>query len=152
MKALFFFSILIFSCSLMAQSKKMKLKLVQYIPYCGGVTSKSDLKNTPNKSKVYANKKLVVVSDNHVIDTLITDKSGYLKANFENGIYYLFEPWKYYQKIPAGFTEINLDMDCLKEQWKKEDLKIVVSKKTTTVANNIKLLECPDQFPCMIHK
>jgi len=103
--------------------------LVQYLPYCGGITTKSEVKNTPNKATVFANRKLIVVFDNHAIDTLTTDKSGYLKANWEYGTYYLYEPWKFYQKTPPGFSEINLNKECLKEQWLKEDLKIVVSKK-----------------------
>ncbi|MBI3517738.1 MAG: hypothetical protein HY062_00075 [Bacteroidetes bacterium] len=124
--------------------------MVQYIPYCGGIKSSKNLKDSPNKSVVYANKKLIVVTQEQLVDTIVTDKSGYIKTTWAYGTYLLYEPWKYYKKIPPGHTERQLDMNCLQHQWAKEDLKIVVSKKTTTVANNMILLECPDKFPCFV--
>ncbi len=145
---------LVFVCLLMSFSlfsqKKTRIKLVQYFPYCGEVQSSRNLKESPNKSVVYGNKKLIVISEQHVVDTIITDKSGYIKTTWAYGTYLLYEPWKYYKKIPAGFTERNIDMVCLQKEWGKEDLKIVVSKKTTTVANNIILLKCPNEFPCFV--
>ena len=36
--------------------------------------------------------------------------------------------------------------------YTEEDLKIVVSKKTTTIANNLILLECPDKHPCLTNQ
>jgi hypothetical protein len=140
--------LLLFCLNSFAQSKKVRIKLVQYISYCNESGSAKELKNTPNKSTVYANKKLIVISGDH-IDTITTDKSGYIKESWAYGTYLAFEPWKYYKKIPKGFSELNLDMDCLQKEWLKEDLKIVVSKKTTTVANNIILIKCPDEFTCL---
>jgi hypothetical protein len=43
-------------------------------------------------------------------------------------------------------------MDCLKEEWAKEDLKITISKKTVSVANNLLYPKCAYQFPCLIKK
>jgi len=140
--------LLLLSLSVVSQTKKTRIKLVQYLPYCGGANTTKDLKNTPNKSVVYANKKLIVIYDEH-IDTVLTDKSGYLKTTWAYGTYFLFEPWKYYKQIPKGYFEQNLDMNCLKQEWLQEDLKIVVSKKTITVANNMMLLKCPDEFACV---
>ena len=139
--------LLLFCLTSFAQGKKVRIKLVQYISYCNESGSAKELKNTPNKSTLYANKKLIVVSDGRT-DTITTDKSGYIKESWAYGTYLVFEPWKYYKKIPKGFTEGSLDRDCLHQEWLKEDLKIVVSKKTTTVANNIILVKCPDEFRC----
>ena len=144
--------ILFFSFSLFSQAKKVKIKLVQYVPYCNGIKSKQDLENTPNKSIVYANKKLIVITDQQITDTVVTDKSGYINVKWAYGTYLLYEPWKHYRQMPKDQNASNINMDCLKEEWLKEDLKIVVSKKTTTIANNIKLLKCADQFPCLIKK
>ena len=144
--------LLLFSFSLFSQSKKSKIKLVQYLPYCGGAKPNKDLKNTPNKSVAYSNKKLVFISDNQKIDTLTTDKNGYLKLNLPYGTYFMFEPWKYYMKIPRGMLESNINKECLKEEWAKEDLKITISKKTITVVNNLLLPKCAYQFPCLIKK
>lgn len=143
--------ILLISFISFSQTKKTRIKLVQYLPYCGGANTTKDLKNTPNKSVVYSNKRLIVVSENH-IDTVATDKYGYLKTTWAFGTYLLFEPWKYYKQIPKGFSEQKLDMNCLRQEWLKEDLKVVVSKKTTTVANNIILLKCPNEFVCLTDK
>ena len=103
--------LLLFSFSLFSQSKKSKIKLVQYLPYCGGAKPNKDLKNTPNKSVAYSNKKLIFISDNQKIDTLTTDKNGYLKLNLPYGTYFMFEPWKYYMKIPRGMLESNININ-----------------------------------------
>ena len=122
------------------------------MPYCGGARPNNDLKNTPNKGIAYSNKKLIYSSDKQKIDTLITDKYGYLKLNLPYGTYFVYEPWKYYMKIPKGMDEQNLNRQCLKEEWAREDMKITISKKTITIADNLKLPKCPYQFPCLIIK
>lgn len=149
MKIIFIY-FLLFSMSLFSQSRKTKLKIVQYMPYCGGARPNKDLQNTPDKAIAYANRKMIFISDKQKIDTLITDKNGYLKLNLPYGTYFMYEPWKYYMKIPQGMQESNLNMDCLKEEWAKEDLKITISKKTITVVDNLKLPKCPYRFPCLI--
>jgi hypothetical protein len=152
MRVLYLFFLFILFFPSFSQDKKVRIKLIQYLPYCGGVKPQQNLKNTPNKSVVYAYKKLIVFNDQGIIDTVTTDKSGYLKVSWAYGTYKLFEPWKYYKTLPKEQDENNIDMTCLIEEWSKEDLKIVVSKKTTTVANNIILLKCPYQFSCLIKK
>ena len=152
MKVVCMVFILFFSFSLFSQAKKVKIKLVQYLPYCGGIKSTNDLKNSPNKSIVYASKRLIVITDQNIIDTVLTDKLGYINVNWAYGTYLLYEPWKHYKKIPKDQDASNINMECLQEEWLMEDLKIVVSKKTITVANNIKLLKCANQFPCLIKK
>ena len=152
MKIFFIYLLLLFSSSLFSQSKKTKIKIIQYIPYCGGAKPNKDLKNTPERGIAYANKKLIYISDKQKIDTLTTDKNGYLKLNLPYGTYFIYEPWKYYMKIPQGMQENNINMDCLKVEWAKEDLKITISKKTMTVVDNLKLPKCPYQFSCLIKK
>lgn len=135
-----------------SQVRKSKIKIVQYMPYCGGAKPNKELQNTPNKGISYSNKKLIYISDKQRIDTLTTDKNGYLKFTLPYGTYFLYEPWKYYMKIPKGYDEANINKECLKEEWAKEDMKITISKKTITVVDNLKLPKCPYQFPCLINK
>jgi hypothetical protein len=151
MKALYVSLLLLIGPATFSQVKKVRIKLVQYLPYCDKANTNKELKKTPDKAVLYANKKLIVISGDHV-DTITTDKTGYIKASWPYGTYLLFEPWKYYKQVPKGFSELQLDRVCLQKEWLKEDLKIVVSKKTTTVANNIILLKCPSEFPCLTIK
>lgn len=151
MKLLYVNLLLLIGLTTFSQTKKVRIKMVQYLPYCDKATTTKDHKKTPDKPVLYANKKLIVISGDHV-DTITTDKAGYLKASWPYGTYLVFEPWKYYKQIPKGFSELQLDRACLQKEWLKEDLKIVVSKKTTTVANNIILLKCPAEFPCLMTK
>ncbi|HRG00090.1 MAG TPA: prealbumin-like fold domain-containing protein [Bacteroidia bacterium] len=152
MKSLFVFILFIVGFSMFSQVRKSKIKIVQYMPYCGGAKPNKELQNTPNKGISYSNKKLIYISDKQRIDTLITDKNGYLKFTLPYGTYFLYEPWKYYMKIPKGYDEANINKECLKEEWAKEDMKITISKKTITVVDNLKLPKCPYQFPCLINK
>lgn len=152
MKIYFVYFLLLFSVSLFSQSRKTKLKIVQYMPYCGGAKPNKDLQNTPNKGIAYSNKKLIFISDKQKIDTLTTDKNGYLNLKLPYGTYFMYEPWKYYMKVPKGMQENNLNKECLKEEWAKEDLKITITKKTITVVDNLKLPKCAYQFPCLINK
>ncbi len=64
MKALFVCFILLLGFSSFSQAKKVKIKLIQYFPYCGGARPKQEANNTPNKSLVYANKKSNVIREN----------------------------------------------------------------------------------------
>lgn len=150
MKTAFVFILLVFHIVLFSQTKKVNIKLVQYFPYCGSTKSEADLKNTPNKATAYSNKLLIFISDNQKIDTFSTDKNGYLKLNLSYGTYFAFEPWKFYKKIPPGMNQYSFQMVCLNNEWVKEDLKIVISKKTVTIANNLLLPKCPNHFPCLI--
>lgn len=152
MKYLVFCFVLFLNFDLFSQAKKVRIKMVQYFPYCGGAKPNKDLKNTPNKAIAYSNKKLIVINEKLDVDSVTTDKSGYLKTKWDYGTYLLFEPWKYYERMPPGQDSTNINKECLKDEWKKEDLRIVVSKKTTTVANNITILKCPYLFPCLIKK
>jgi NAD+--asparagine ADP-ribosyltransferase len=139
--------LLIYLNSIIAQEKSISVKLEQYIPICkNGVR---EVNKNPKSSVRYKNKTLIVKSEDN-IDSVKTDKNGYLKTKWKYGTYYLYEPWKYYKLIPKEFSQKNIDKICLENEWAKEDLKIVVSKKTTTVANNIILLKCPDEFPCLM--
>ncbi len=151
MKALYVSLFLVIGLTVFSQVKKVRVKMIQYLPYCDKANTNKELKKTPDKSVLYANKKLIVISGDHV-DTITTDKTGYIKASWSYGTYFLFEPWKYYKQPPKGFSALQLDKSCLQKEWEKEDLKIVVSKKTTTVANNIILLKCPSEYPCLSTK
>lgn len=152
MKLSIIFLLLIFGLTINAQSKKVKLKLVQYIPYCGGAKPTPEIIKLTEKPVAYANKKLICISDKEKTDTITTDKSGNIIKTLPYGTYKFFVPWKFYKTIPPAAQENNLQMDCLKEEWTKEDLKITVSKKTTLIVNNLKYPVCPYKFPCLINK
>ena len=152
MKLSIIFLLLIFGLTINAQSKKVKLKLVQYIPYCGGAKPTPEILKSTEIAVPYAKKKLIIISTKGKIDTIITDKSGNIIKTLPYGTYKFFTPWKFYKTVPPGTKENNLQMDCLKEEWVKEDLKITVSKKTTVDVNNLKYPVCPHKFPCLINK
>lgn len=143
---------LMIPCFAFSQSKKVKLKLVQVMPYCGGARPTEEMKKAAEVPVAYANKKLISVSDKQRVDTMLTDAKGYLITKLPYGVYTIYEPWKYYKSIPKGMQENNLQMDCLKEEWLKEDLKITITKKSTQVINNLKYPKCAHQFPCLINK
>lgn len=152
MKLLYVGVILLFCFLSFSQTKKVKIKIVQYIPYCGGAKPTPEIIKASEKPVAYANRKLIIISDKNLIDTIVTDKNGYLKKTMLYGIYKAYEPWKFYEKAPIDIKESNLNIDCLKEEWRKEDLKITVSKKSTLIENNLKHPKCPYQFPCLINK
>lgn len=152
MKVLYICFIILCHFSLMSQSKKVKIKLVQYIPYCGGAKPTPEMTKASETAIVYASRKLILVSDKEKIDSVMTDKNGYLSKVLPYGIYKVYEPWKFYKRTPDGLQENNLNMDCLKEQWAKEDVRITISKKATLTENNLKHPKCPYQFPCLINK
>ncbi|MES2761110.1 MAG: hypothetical protein V4677_02845 [Bacteroidota bacterium] len=152
MKLLYILFIIIFWGSAFSQTKKVKIKLVQYLPYCGGAKPTPEILKSTEKATPYANKKLILISDKEKIDTITTDKSGNVCKKLTYGTYKVYEPWKFYKRAPSGVVESNVKMDCLKEEWVKEDLKITVTKKSTLVENNLKYPKCAYQFPCLINK
>ena len=139
-------------CFAFSQTRKVKLKLVQVMPYCGGAKPTEEMKKASELPVAYANKKLIYISDKQKVDTILTDVKGYINAKLPYGTYSMYEPWKYYKTIPKGMQESNLQMDCLKEEWLKEDLKITVTKKAAQVVNHLKYPKCAHQFPCLINK
>ena len=138
MKVLYICLIMMSGFSLMSQSKKVKIKLVQYIPYCGGAKPTAEMAKASATAVAYANKKLILISDKEQIDTVVTDKNGNFTKTFSYGVYKAYEPWKFYKKTPTGTKESNLNMDCMNEEWVKEDVKISVSKKANLIENNLK--------------
>jgi hypothetical protein len=149
-KVFFILSILSFT-ALFSQTKKVKIKLTQTVPYCGGARPTPEMEAQQKIPVAYANKKLICISATHKIDTLTTDVKGYLITNLTIGTYNFFEPWKYYKKNPTDENENNINMDCLSKEWTKPDLIITVSKKIKLI-NNIEYKICPYRFPCIIER
>ncbi|MDF2448648.1 MAG: hypothetical protein K0R26_1152 [Bacteroidota bacterium] len=148
---LFFIIFLLAPLLSVCQTKQVKLKVVQVMPYCGGAKPSKNIQDK-NVAAPYACKKLVFVSDQQKVDSLATNAKGELSIKLPYGDYKFFEPWKYYRKIPEGMAEDNLQMDCLEKEWGSEDLRIIVTKKGTQIQNNLKFPKCPHQFPCLINK
>jgi hypothetical protein len=134
-----------------SQTKKVCVKIEQFIPYCGGARPTPEMEAKLKIATPYANKKLIYVSENNKVDTITTDKNGCLKTKLPQGKYNFFEPWKYYKQIPNGETESNIKMDCIAAEWAKADLIIIVAKKNTIV-NNLIYPACAYRFPCLINK
>ena len=135
-----------------SQKKTVKLKMNQFIPYCGGARPTPEMEAKLKNATPYANKKLIYISDKNKIDTVVTNAKGILNIKLAYGTYKFFEPWKYYQQIPYGEKERNIKMDCLVLEWAKSDMQITVGKKI--VYDEYKLLYpiCPYRFPCLINK
>jgi len=134
-----------------SQIKKVSVKIAQFIPYCGGARPTAEMEAKSKIATPYANKKLIYVSEKNKIDTITTDKNGYLKTQLPQGKYNFFEPWKYYKQIPNGESESNIKMDCIAIEWAKADLVITVTK-NITVVNNLIYPACAYRFPCLINK
>ncbi len=152
MKTVYTCLLILSSLSFFSQTKKVKIKLVQYIPYCGGAKPTAEIQKAVAKPVSYSNKKLIVISNTQKVDTVLTDKNGYFVKILSYGNYKVYEPWKYYNQIPKGISADNLNADCLKQEWVKEDLRISVSKKGVFIDNEMKYPKCPYQFPCLINK
>lgn len=134
-----------------SQTKKVSVKIKQFMPYCGGVAPTAEMEANLKVPVPYANKKLICVSSKNKIDTITTDANGFIKMKLSNGKYHFFEPWKYFKQLPNGESSNNIKMDCLATEWAKPDIIITVGKKITTI-NNIEYVRCPYQFPCLIQK
>ena len=63
-----------------SQTKKVCVKIAQFIPYCGGARPAPEMEAKLKIATPYANKKLIYVSENNKIDTITTDKNGCLKT------------------------------------------------------------------------
>ena len=111
MRFLIIFFLLNVCFSLTAQSKRVKIKLVQFIPYCGGARPTPEILKATQEEVPYANKKLIFISTKGKIDTIFTDSNGFINKKLFCDTYKFFEPWKYYKKIPYGFPENNIQMD-----------------------------------------
>jgi hypothetical protein len=135
-----------------SQKKTVKLKMTQYIPYCGGAKPSPEITTKLNAPVPYANKTLIYVSDKNKIDSVKTNAKGVLNLKLSYGSYKFFEPWKYYRQIPYGEKESNINMECLALEWEIADMKITVGKKI--VYDEYKLLYpiCSYRFPCLINK
>lgn len=149
MRCFSLYLLLLLGLQTLGQTRKVRLKLFQYKPYCGEATSKKELKKSPDRAISYVNKTLICISDEQKIDTVKTDSKGYLILTLHYGSYHFYEPWKYYHKKPPEHINSDLDPVCLTKEWETFDLKVNVSKKTITVANNLLLPLCPDKFPCL---
>ncbi len=134
-----------------SQTKKVKVKIAQIVAYCGGIKPTAEMEAQQKIPVPYSCRKLICVSDKNKIDTVTTDKNGFLITKRALGTYSFFEPWKFYKKLPNGEQESNMKMDCLAEEWAKPDLKITVAK-TITVVNNLEYKPCPYRFPCLINR
>jgi hypothetical protein len=135
-----------------AQKKAVSFQIKQIHPYCGGARPSPEMEAAAQLAQPYANQKLFIVSDKGYKDSVITDTEGYLKTNLKAGTYKIYEAWKFYKKTPNGEALTDFDKECLKKEWKKEDLKITFVNGKAQIKNNIERAKCPWQQNCLMKK
>lgn len=119
--------------------------------YCGGARPSAEILAQATKSKPYADKMVMIVSQKGKVDSVKTDANGTFKTTLKAGTYRVFEAWRYYKKATGGMLVGDFDAECLKKEWKKEIKEIIVTKKETKVLDKNEIVEvCPWDLPCII--
>lgn len=129
--------------------QKIKLELKQLHEYCGGARPSPEMLAKYEKPWPYANKKLIMVSSEGKIDSVQTDAKGKVTLKLKNGVYKLYEPWRYHKRTPDGTAAENFDKECLEKQWDKVDVEIEIKKRKSKITKNIDNAFCPYKIPCL---
>ncbi|MGZ3884322.1 MAG: hypothetical protein ACXVPQ_00900 [Bacteroidia bacterium] len=136
-----------------AQKQSVSIQILQTHPYCGGARPTPEMEAAAREPQPYAGQKLFVISDKGAKDSVMTDAEGNFKISLKPGIYKVYEPWKFHKQTPNGEAKTDYNMDCLKKEWKKEDLKITITNKAKPeVINNLTRGKCPWQQDCLLKK
>jgi hypothetical protein len=110
-----------------SQKKNITINLTYYQPYCGGARPTKEIEAEAAKSKPYANKMVMVVSNVGKVDSIKSNADGVIKLRLKRGTYKIYEAWRYYKTSQDGLIA-KYDAECLKAEWQKEYYTITVSK------------------------
>lgn len=129
---------------------KVKAQINFEQSYCGGIRPPAEILENITKPKPYANKTIVIISNKGNVDSLKTNETGFFSVKLKKGSYKVFESWRFYKKGSEGLPESNFEKDCLKIEWQKEILEIIITKKGIKITNKNKIINhCTWDLPCM---
>ncbi len=135
---------------LKAQKEKITLVFTFKSQYCNGARPTPEMLLEAEKSKAYANKTIVIVSDKFKVDSGKTDAKGQLKIKIKKGQYKVYEAWKFYKLGPGGADVSKFDKECLKMEWERQLYVITKDGKSTKIDASGEILEqCPWGLPCI---
>lgn len=133
-----------------AQKKNLSVMVSYVLPYCGGARPTPEMEKDAATPKPYANKKIIIVSENGKVDSVKTDAAGKFKRKFTVGRYKFYEAWRYYKSTPDGSPEERFDRACMVDEWKKEFMVVNVYKKAVKWEKNEPInLHCDWAYPCL---
>ncbi len=131
------------------QKRLIRCQVTQKHPYCGGARPTPDMEKDALIPKPYARKTFIYKIKSKV-DSVTIDDNGFFTVTLKPGTYKFYEPWKFHKRTQDGSPIDHFDKKCLEAEWKKEDLLLVVSKKTEKFTNNIEQGKCEWQYPCYL--
>lgn len=135
---------------MLAQKKKVVVKLNYYQPYCGGARPNQAMQEEAQKPKPYANYMVYIKSEKGRVDSVKTNADGELKVKLKPGNYKVFEKWRFYKLSPGGEALSNYSTDCLNAEWAKESYTINITKKSYTITEtNTIVFNCAWNQPCL---
>ncbi len=146
--------VLLLSLKSFGQGSMVSFTISQAIPYCGGAAPTAEMVTESEVMRPYANKTLYVCTKKgRCIKQITSNANGVFITSLKSGSYFLFESWKALKKGPFGDTLIDYDLTCLKAEWKKPDVIILLNKSKTAIENKIPSTAlCFWQYPCALHK
>ena len=146
-----FFITLFFSVGILkSQKEKITLVFSYKSQYCSGARPTPEMLAEAERSKPYANKTIILVSDNFKVDSGKTNAKGEIKFKIKKGTYKAYEAWKFYKSGPGGADVVKFDKECLKMEWERQLFTIMKDAKKTRVETSGEIIEqCPWGLPCI---
>jgi hypothetical protein len=142
--------LLVFSNFVNAQKEKITLTFTFKSQYCGGARPSPQMIEEAEKSKPYANKMMVIISDKFKVDSAKTNNKGLLVIKLKKGTYSVFESWKFYKTGPDGMDPGKFESECLKLEWERPLYQIVKTAKKTSIQPGAEIIQtCPWAIPCL---
>lgn len=134
-----------------AQKEKIVLTISCRGEYCGGARPSQEMIEAAQRSKPYANKVIVIISDKYKVDSVKTNDKGELIFKIKPGKYKLYEAWKYYKTGSQGMDVSKFDRECLKMEWNQEIYRIIKEKKKKTrIEVGLEIMNrCEFGMPCL---
>lgn len=146
------FCFVLLNCSAaLAQKKLVKVVVLAQPSYCGGAPPSEEIMAEMTKPKPYASKKMYLVSEKGKARVVKTGMNGSFCIKLAEGTYKLMEAWKHKRVSPNGESIEHFDKTCLKTEWEKETLQIMVLKNEITITGkNDITLYCDWAYPCLL--
>lgn len=143
----FFCSFLLFAC----KQNKQTVSLTYFQPYCGGARPTEEMEKDAATPKPYTSKKIILVSENGKVSNCETDDKGNLNLKLKDGVYKLYEPWKFNKTAPDGSDLKKFDPNCINNEWSKEFCIIEIKGNKAQMKEVYPLINfCEHDLPCLI--